>query len=148
MPVLKIKKESDCKDLPTPSYQTSGSAGFDLYAAINGAIMIDSGEHRLISSGLRMQIPPGYEIQIRPRSGLANKYGLSIVNSPGTIDSDYRGVIGIILINHGSRPIEIKRGDRIAQAVLKKVEIAKIEESELDDTERSDSGFGSTDNNQ
>lgn len=132
-------------EAPLPKYQTAGSAGFDLCAAIADSITIAPGSRHLIPTGFAMAIPPGYEGQVRPRSGLALKHGLSIVNSPGTIDSDYRGEVAIVLINHGSEPFEVKPLSRIAQMVIARVEQPCIElVNELDDTERGAGGYGST----
>ncbi|MEG2893655.1 MAG: dUTP diphosphatase [Clostridium sp.] len=140
---LYIKKLS--KDLPTPKYMTSGAAGMDLYAAVESDTIIKNGEIKLIPTGIAIAIENGYEAQIRPRSGLALKYGIGLVNSPGTIDSDYRGEINLIMINFGSSDFVIKRGDRIAQMVINKIKTPDIVEvEELDDTERATGGFGST----
>lgn len=129
-----------------PSYATSGSAGMDLKAWLPcGIISLQPGERRLIPTGLRIELPPGYEAQIRPRSGLALKQGLTVLNSPGTIDSDYRGEIGVILINLGTEEVTINNGDRICQMVVAPVTQVKWDEShsrELSDTERGNGGFG------
>ena len=138
---LKIKKIKEHAIIP--SYAKPGDAGMNLYAA--ETYLIKPGERQLISTGISTEFPEGYELQIRPRSGLALKHGLSIVNSPGTIDAGYRGEIGIILINHGQEEFNISKGDKIAQAVLNKVEIANIQETiNLSETERGNNGFGST----
>lgn len=138
-------KVKEFEDLPTPRYMTSGSAGMDVYAAINKAYELKPGERSLISSGIHMQIPEGFEAQIRPRSSLAINSGITLLNTPGTIDSDYRGEIKIIMINLSSEIFIIKRGDRIAQIVFNKVEIPNIEVVQnLDITERGSGGFGST----
>jgi dUTP pyrophosphatase len=122
-----------------------GSSGMDLYADIQEDVSISPQEVKLISAGIYIDIPLGYEAQIRPRSGLALKHGITVLNTPGTIDSDYRGLIQIILINVGSEPFLIKRGDRIAQMVIKEVVQAEIEEVvELEDTSRGEGGFGHT----
>ena len=142
---LFLKKKEGCEDLPLPKYATSGSSGMDLYADVDGEVTILPGDIKLISSGIYVSIPEGYEAEIRPRSGLALKHGISLVNTPGTIDSDYRGLISIIMINHGKSPFVIKRGDRIAQMVIKEVIRAVVEHrQELDDTARSHGGFGHT----
>ncbi len=142
---VKISQDPCAKGLPLPSYATEGSAGCDLSAAIEKSAVIVPGERRLITTGLRISLPPGYEAQIRPRSGLAFKHGITMVNSPGTIDSDYRGTISVILINHGQDNYTVHRGDRIAQMVIAPVTQASfVQEQELDDTERGDGGFGST----
>ena len=133
-------------DLPLPAYQTADSAGMDLMAAIDAPITLAPGARQLIPTGLAIALPPGHEAQIRPRSGLALRDGISQVNAPGTIDADYRGEIGIILINHGDRPVEITRGMRIAQMVVAPVIQARWQEVDsLDETARGGGGFGSTD---
>jgi dUTP pyrophosphatase len=143
--VIKIKKKDNCEDLPLPSYMSSGSSGMDLYADVEGEVSINPGQIKLISAGIYISLPQGFEAQIRPRSGLAIKHGIGIVNSPGTIDADYRGLINIILINLGPGPYVIKRGARIAQMVIKKVTQAEFKlVDELDETVRSAGGFGHT----
>jgi len=142
---LSIKRKEGCEDLPLPKYATSGSSGMDLCADVPEEVTILPGEIKLISSGIYLSIPQGHEAQIRPRSGLALKHGISLVNTPGTIDSDYRGLLSLIMINHGREPFKIKRGDRIAQMVIKEVIRAEIEvKDSLDDTLRSVGGFGHT----
>ena len=126
-----------------PEYETSGAAGLDVCCAEDFAI--DCGGRHLVPTGLFAEIPQGYEIQVRPRSGLAIKHGITVLNSPGTIDSDYRGEICVIMINHGPRSIEFKKGDRIAQLVLCKVErIEWLPVDSLTGTKRGEKGFGST----
>ncbi len=138
---LKIKKLN--KKAIIPAYQTKEAAGFDLHAIENA--VINPGERKLIGTGLAFEIEFGYEVQIRPRSGLAFKHAITVLNTPGTIDSDYRGEIKVLLINLGNEPFEIKEGERIAQAVIAPVIQAQIVEVEkLSDTERGTSGFGST----
>lgn len=138
------------KDLPLPIYEKLGSAGMDVHADIpsDAPITIEPHTHALISTGLRVEIPTGYEIQVRPRSGLALKFGIEVVNSPGTIDSDYRGVIGVILKNDGDKPFIVNRGDRIAQIVLNEVpniEWVEVEsDTEFTTTDRGEGGFGHT----
>jgi dUTP pyrophosphatase len=128
-----------------PAYQTQGSAGLDLCAALPEAILLAPGERRLIPAGLRLELPPGYEGQVRPRSGLALRHGLTVLNSPGTIDSDYRGELGIVLINHGSAAVQIAPLDRIAQLVIAPVTTAQFELAlSLSETDRSGGGYGST----
>ena len=140
-----LKRKEGCEDLPLPKYATNGSSGMDLCADVEDEAIILPGEIKLISAGIYLSIPHGYEAEIRPRSGLALKHGISLVNTPGTIDSDYRGLVSIIMINHGREPFRIKRGDRIAQMVIKEVIRAEIEVTEeLDDTARSHGGFGHT----
>lgn len=142
---LKIKQTDSAKDLPLPSYMTQGAAGMDLYANVSGTITLPAGEIKVIDTGICIAIPEGYEAQIRPRSGLAAKHGIGLVNSPGTIDSDYRGEIMIIMINHGKEDFLITRGDRIAQMVINKVEIVGLEvHATLDATKRSSGGLGHT----
>jgi dUTP pyrophosphatase len=126
-----------------PEYQTEGAAGFDLHSS--GTYMIGPRERVLVGTGLAFEIPKGYEMQVRPRSGLALKNGVTVLNSPGTIDSDYRGEIGIILINHGNSTFTINTGDRIAQGVIAKVEQATFKVTQnLSDTIRGKGGYGST----
>ena len=135
------------QDLPLPSYETSEAAGMDLRAAVpeDAPLTLKPGARKLVPTGFAMAIPPGFEAQIRPRSGLALKHGLSLVNAPGTIDSDYRGEIKIILINQGDADFEISRGMRIAQMVIAPVLQVAIEPvTSLDDTARGAGGFGST----
>jgi dUTP pyrophosphatase len=140
-----LKKMDNAKDLPTPCFMTEGAAGMDLYANVDKDVVIKSGEIKLVPTGIAISLPKGYEAQIRPRSGLALKHGISMVNTPGTIDSDYRGEINIIMINFGSGAFIIKRGERIAQMVINKVEVPQIiEVDELNETERGEGGFGST----
>ena len=132
--------------LPLPEYQTAGAAGADLRADLGGAeLVLAPGEIRLVPSGLRVQIPDGYEMQIRPRSSLALKHGVTLPNTPGTIDSDYRGPLGVIMINLGAAPYTVSHGERIAQAVIAPVIRAAYMIAEtLDDTARGAGGFGST----
>ena len=131
--------------LNLPAYATAGAAGLDLQAAIADPVVLTPGERRVIPTGLTIAVPTGYEAQVRPRSGLALKQGLSIPNAPGTIDSDYRGEVGVILINLGQAPVTIERGMRIAQLVLAKVEqLAWESVTSLDETARGTGGFGST----
>jgi len=141
--ILKVKRLDNNPDLPLPSYQSDGSSGLDLRAAVNKDLTLQPGDIRLIPTGLSVSIPKGYEAQIRPRSGLALRDGLGFVNSPGTIDADYRGEIAVIAINWGKKPITIRRGDRIAQMIINKVSKAILEEvDELDPTKRGKGGFG------
>ncbi|RMD45881.1 dUTP diphosphatase [Candidatus Pacearchaeota archaeon] len=141
MAILKVKKLFE--DAVVPSYAHDGDSGLDLFSY--GDYVIGPGERKLISTGVAFEIQRGYEVQIRPRSGLAYKRGVTVLNSPGTIDSGYRGEIKVILINHGEEDFYVRRGDKIAQAVLAKVERAEIEVvSELEDSVRGEGGFGST----
>jgi len=140
-----LKKKEGCQDLPVPRYATSGSSGVDLCADVDAEVVLLPGDIKLISAGIYISIPEGYEAEVRPRSGLAIKHGISLVNTPGTIDSDYRGLVNLIMINHGKDPFAIRRGDRVAQMVIKEVIRADIEVVEaLDDTVRSHGGFGHT----
>lgn len=140
-----IKRLKNAKDLPMPCYMTPGAAGMDLYANVDSQIIINPKTIKLIPTGIAISLPQGYEAQIRPRSGLALKFGISFVNTPGTVDSDYRGEINVIMINFGEKPFIINRGDRIAQMVINKIEIPEIcEVEELDNTIRGEGGFGST----
>jgi len=140
---MKLKILKLDKDLPTPKYAHHGDAGMDVYSAEE--YILKPCERKIFSTGLKVEIPEGYEIQIRPRSGLAAKNGITIVNTPGTIDHQYRGVVGVILINHGQEPFEVKKGERIAQFVMNKFETMELEETEeLSETARGEGGFGST----
>ncbi len=141
---LKFKRISDkFIDLPLPAYATTGSAGMDIRAAIKKKVVIHPNKVALIPTNLVVEIPKGYELQVRPRSGLAINHGIGILNSPGTIDSDYRGEIKIILINLGEKKFEIHEGDRIAQLVLSKVYDANIIESKnIKKSKRGEGGFG------
>lgn len=142
---LKIKALPSADGLPLPEYQSMHASGVDLMAAVTGDVTIAPGKWALVPTGLSVEIPDGYEAQIRPRSGLALKHGISLVNAPGTIDADYRGEIGIILINFGASDFVVKRGDRIAQMVIAPVVRAEIIVVEaLSDTARNDGGFGHT----
>jgi dUTP pyrophosphatase len=144
---IKCKRVREDKDLdiPIPRYMTPYSSGMDLHAAIDGEVVLHPGERRYFPTGIAISIPDGYEAQIRPRSGIALENGVTLLNSPGTIDSDYRGEIGVLLINLGERPFTIKRGDRIAQMVIQKVVRGEIEMVDcLDKTERGNGGFGHT----
>jgi len=141
--IVKVKRLDNNPDLPLPSYQSGGSSGLDLRAAVVKEVTLGPGEIMLIPTGLSISLPKGYEAQIRPRSGLALRYGLGLVNSPGTIDADYRGEVGVIAINWGRKPLTIRRGERIAQVVISKVSRASVEEvDELDATQRGKGGFG------
>ncbi|MEW5910125.1 MAG: dUTP diphosphatase [Thermodesulfobacteriota bacterium] len=142
--LVKLRPERD-KDIPLPKYMTPSSSGMDICAAIEREMIINPGEIALIPSGFAVSIPTGYEAQIRPRSGLAVRYGIGIINSPGTIDSDYRGEIKVAVINWGQNPFTFYRGDRVAQMVIQRVYQVKIELTEhLDETIRNSGGFGHT----
>lgn len=138
-----IVRTDDAKDLPLPKYMSAGAAGMDIFANVHTDTVIKTGEIKLIPTGIKISLPNGFEAQIRPRSGLALKNGITMVNTPGTIDSDYRGEIGVIIINHGDMDFCIKRGDRIAQMVINKYErVVWTEALTLDETKRGEGGFG------
>lgn len=142
---MNVERLSHARDLPLPGYATDGAAGLDLRAAVEERVILMPGERRLIQTGLRVAIPPGCEGQVRGRSGLALRNGLGMVNAPGTIDSDYRGEIGVILINWSDKPQAIDRGDRIAQLVIAPVVRAELRETAVGaDTSRGRGGFGHT----
>jgi dUTP pyrophosphatase len=142
---VQIKKLDHAKDLNLPTYATEQSAGMDLLAAVDTQVILKPRERKIIPTGIVICLPIGYEGQIRPRSGLAIKHGITSANSPGTIDSDYRGEVGVILINHGQEDFIIERGMRIAQMVVAKHEhVIWQEQKELDSTARGEGGFGST----
>ena len=131
--------------LPLPAYVTAGAAGADIVAAVAADVVLEPGARALVPSGFALEIPPGFEVQVRPRSGLALKHGVTVLNAPGTIDSDYRGPVGVILINHGSEPFTVRRGERIAQLVVAPVVSAVFTETErLAASARGAGGFGST----
>jgi len=142
---VKIKRLEHSNDLPLPNYATLHSSGMDLAAANKESIILKPSETILVPTGISIAIPIGFEAQIRPRSGLAAKYGITVLNSPGTIDADYRGEIKVILINHSTKDFVIERGMKIAQMIIAKYEKISWEEvGDLDETHRSDGGFGST----
>jgi len=142
MTIVKIINESGN---PTPALATKGAAGADLRANLSEPVLLRPLDRRLIPTGLKMEIPYGYEVQIRPRSGLAFKHGITVLNSPGTIDSDYRGDVGVLLVNLSHSDFEVNNGDRIAQMVLAKHEIPEfIENNSLTQSQRGEGGFGST----
>lgn len=143
---IKVKRlDNQFDDLPLPTYQTAGSAGMDIYAAVNEPVTILPNQTVLVPTSLAIALPEGFEAQVRSRSGLAARYGVFALNAPGTIDSDYRGEIKVILSNFGSEPFVVNRGDRIAQLVIARYEKAEFQlVDELPDTHRSDGGFGST----
>ncbi|MGD8370989.1 MAG: dUTP diphosphatase [Syntrophobacterales bacterium] len=144
IPIRRLRREAD-KDLPLPQYMSSRAAGMDLVAAIDEDLTIQPQEAALISTGLAVAIPEGYEGQIRARSGLAISHGLAVINAPGTIDSDYRGEIRVALINLGKNPFTIKRGDRIAQMIISRIYRVQWDlRQDLDETERNEGGFGHT----
>ena len=142
---IQVRRLPHGADLPLPSYATSGAAGMDLLAAVTEPVVIQPGQRALIPTGLAIALPPGHELQIRPRSGLALRHGIVLPNSPGTIDEDYRGEVQVIVLNAGDQPFTVERGARIAQAVLAPVTRASWQEVEiLDATARNEGGFGST----
>lgn len=144
-PILEIVQLPHAEGLPLPAYETPQSAGMDLRAALPEPLDLHPGERKLIPTGLRIAVPLGYEAQVRPRSGLAIKQGITMLNSPGTIDADYRGEVMVIAINHGQEMVRFNHGDRIAQLVLAPVVRALVREvAQLDATERGEGGFGST----
>jgi len=142
---VKIEKDKGCDDLPLPKAASQHASGVDLFSAEEDAVEIDKGEIKLVSTGIKIALPIGFEAQVRPRSGLAYRYGITVLNTPGTIDSDYRGVIKIILINHGKEKFIVNRGDRVAQLVIQRTfQPILIETKELDNTKRGIGGFGHT----
>jgi dUTP pyrophosphatase len=145
---VRIERLPHGEGLPLPAYATPGAAGLDLLAAVpeGDPLVLEPGRHALVPAGFRMALPPGFEAQVRPRSGLALKHGVTVLNSPGTIDADYRGEVGVILVNHGSVPFMVARATRIAQLVIAPVVRVDWAEAALDDdrTARGAGGFGST----
>ncbi len=142
-----IRQLPHAEGLALPAYQSAYAAGLDLLAAVpeNAPLMLSPGQRALVPTGLTIALPPGYEAQVRPRSGLAAKHGVTVLNAPGTVDADYRGEIGVLLINHGDAPFSIRRGERIAQLVIAAVVQAElVPASSLSATERGSGGFGST----
>lgn len=142
-PRIRVKRLRPGAELPR--YQTAGAAGMDLHAALDVPITLAPGARALVPTGLALAIPVGWEGQVRPRSGLAAKHGVTVINAPGTIDSDYRGEVGVVLVNHGQEPFVIKSGERIAQIVFAPyAQATLLEVEELDETERGAGGYGST----
>ena len=140
---MKLKIQKVVEDVKVPCYAHEGDAGMDLYSAEE--CVLKPGERKLINTGIKIALPIGYEAQVRPKSGLALKHGISIVNTPGTIDAGYRGLVGVIAINHGSEEFKIEKNQKIAQMVINKIESANVVEVDsLDDTSRGEGGFGST----
>jgi dUTP pyrophosphatase len=145
VPVQVMRLRPRSEPLPLPRYMTDGAAGMDLLADLEAEVVLAPGERRLLPTGLAVAIPAGFEAQVRPRSGLALRDGLTLLNAPGTVDSDYRGEVQVLLVNLGSSPVRVRRGDRIAQLVLAPVVRAGWHEvSALPSSERGDGGFGST----
>ncbi len=142
---IAIQRRPGAEDLPLPARATPGAAGFDLAAAVDGEVEIAPGARVLIPTGVSIAVPPGFEAQVRPRSGLALRHGIVLPNAPGTIDSDYRGELKVIVMNAGDAPFTVRRGDRIAQLVFGPVaQVEWDERAALDDTHRGDGGFGHT----
>lgn len=142
---VKLRRLPHGVGLDLPSYATAGAAGMDLLAAVENSVTIEPGQRKLIPTGFCIALPPGYELQVRPRSGLALKHGITLPNTPGTIDEDYRGEVGVIILNAGQESFVVTRGMRIAQGVLAPVvRAAWLEVDDLDATERGAGGFGST----
>lgn len=142
---IQVKRLSHGTGLPLPSYESQAAAGMDLRAAVSDPVHLEPGARALVPTGLAIALPAGFEAQVRPRSGLALKKGVTCLNTPGTIDADYRGEVGVILINHGSETFKIERGDRIAQLVIAPVTHGTwVEVDSLDDTARGSGGFGSS----
>ena len=142
---LPVKRLSHGADIPLPKYATALSAGVDLIAAVTAPVALKPGARTIIPTGIAIQLPAGFEAQVRPRSGLAAKHGVTVLNSPGTIDADYRGEVGVILINHGAETFSVERGMRIAQMVIAPVAVAVWQEvADLDETSRGAGGFGSS----
>ena len=144
-PTVRVRRTRPSTDLPIPSYQTALAAGLDLYADVDGDLKLESLERAAVPTGLSIELPEGFEGQIRPRSGLALKQGITCLNTPGTIDADYRGELKVILVNLSKVPVTLKRGDRIAQLVIAAVAHATlVEVDQLSGTTRGSAGFGST----
>jgi len=142
---VRVQVLPEAEGLPLPAYATAGAAGLDLRAALREPLTLQPGERALVSTGLRLEIPAGFEGQIRPRSGLALRHGLTLLNSPGTVDSDYRGPVQVVVINLGQEAFTIRRGDRIAQLVITPVSRAELKIApSLSETDRGANGFGST----
>jgi dUTP pyrophosphatase len=142
---IAIQRLKHAPDLPLPAYATAGAAGLDLLAAIDGNVMLAPGQYRAVPTGIALALPQGFEAQLRPRSGLALRHGITVLNAPGTIDSDYRGEVTAVLINHGSSHFAITRGMKIAQLVISAyARVEWAETSELEPTTRGEAGFGST----
>jgi dUTP pyrophosphatase len=142
---VKVVRLPHAAGLPLPAYHSAGAAGLDLVAAVEAPMVLRPGRRALVPTGLVLELPPGYEAQMRPRSGLALRQGVTVLNAPGTIDSDYRGEVGVLLVNLGQRPFTVSRGDRIAQLVLARCErAALVEARSTSPTRRGRGGFGST----
>jgi dUTP pyrophosphatase len=147
-PVVAVRRLANGEGLPLPHYATAGAAGLDLLAAIDAELVVVPGGRALVPTGLAIALPPGYEAQVRPRSGLALRHGVTVLNAPGTIDADYRGEVAVILVNLGTEPFALRRGERIAQMVIAPVSRARLEEvAALPESARGAGGFGSTGRN-
>jgi dUTP pyrophosphatase len=145
MVTVKVHRLTHAEGLPLPTYATTGAAGADLHSAEIADVVLRPQQRAAVATGLILELPPGYEGQVRPRSGLARRHGVTVVNAPGTIDSDYRGEVMVLLINLGDEAVTIRRGERIAQLVIAPVTRAElVEATELSDSERGSGGFGST----
>lgn len=144
-PLVTVVRLPEGAGLPLPAYMSAGAAGADIVAAVAGEVSLGPGERALVPTGFALEVPPGFEVQVRPRSGLALRAGITCLNTPGTIDSDYRGPVGVILVNHGQEPFVVRRGDRIAQLVVAPVVQASFREAvALAPSGRGEGGFGST----
>jgi dUTP pyrophosphatase len=144
-PTVAVVRLPEAEGLPLPAYMTAGAAGADVVAALAEDLVLAPGARALVPTGLALEVPPGYEVQVRPRSGLAHRHGVTLLNTPGTIDSDYRGPLGVILVNLGSEPFVVRRGERIAQLVVAPVVQAVFREADLlAASDRGPGGFGST----
>jgi len=142
---VRVRRAPHARDLPLPTAASAGAAGWDLRAAVAEPLTLAPGARAAVPTGLHLAIPAGWEAQVRPRSGLAIRHGVTLINAPGTIDSDYRGEVAVLLVNLGDAPVTVERGDRVAQLVFSRVQPVRWEEvEELDDTPRGDGGFGST----
>jgi len=140
-----VTRSKDAEDLPLPKRQTPAAAGMDLHANVHQPVCIGKGRRALIPTGIKIALPIGYEAQVRPRSGLAFNFGIAVLNTPGTVDADYRGELCVLLINHGDEDFTVQRGDRIAQLVIAKVEMIDFTQiGELPDSLRGEGGYGST----
>jgi dUTP pyrophosphatase len=142
---LKLKRLPHGHDLPLPVYQTEHAAGADVHAAVTDPVTLKPGQRELIPTGFAYEIPPGHEMQVRPRSGLAHRHGVTVLNAPGTIDADYRGELKVLLINHGQEPFTVNDGERVAQLVIARyVRVTFTESADLRASERGAGGFGHT----
>jgi dUTP pyrophosphatase len=143
---VEVRQLPHGEGLPLPAYQSADAAGLDLLAAVpeDAPMILAPGKHALVPTGIAIALPQGFEAQVRPRSGLAEKHGVTVLNAPGTVDADYRGEVGVLLINHGDAPFTIRRGERIAQMVIAAVARAELVAASLSATDRGSAGFGST----